>query len=94
MNDQKRLLREEKRAVKKAGNRHRRRELKRSLEAPESAHEAEPELGKNRSEELNGQDRVRSDVPAAKPFPADLPEFARRPMPEDADRGRSTRDGD
>jgi len=58
MNDNKRLLREEKRAVKKAGNRHRRRVLKRSLEAPESAHEAEPELGKNRSEELNGQDRV------------------------------------
>ncbi len=66
MNDQKRLLREEKRAVKKAGNRHRRRELKRSLEAPESAHEAEPELGKNRSEERNGQDRARTDVPGAK----------------------------
>jgi hypothetical protein len=59
MNDNKRLLREEKRAVKKAGNRHRRRILKRSLEAPESAHEAEPELGRNRSEEWNGLDRVR-----------------------------------
>jgi len=59
MNDHKRLLREEKRAVKKAGNRHRRRGLKRSLEAPESAHEVEPEFGRNRSEDLNGQDRVR-----------------------------------
>ncbi len=59
MNDQKRLLREEKRAVKKAGNRHRRRALKRSLEAPESAHEVEPELGRNRSDDLNGQDHAR-----------------------------------
>ncbi len=57
MNDQKRLLRVEKRAVKKAGNRHRRRGLKRSLEAPESAHESEPEPGRNRSEDMNGQDR-------------------------------------
>lgn len=59
MNDHKRLLREEKRAVKKAGNRHRRRGLKRSLVTPESAHETEPELGRNRSEDWNGQDRVR-----------------------------------
>ena len=57
MNDDKRKLREETRLEKKAGNRHRRRELKRSLEDPETAHEAEEDLGRHRSDVLNEKPR-------------------------------------
>ena len=53
----KRKLREAKRAIKKRGNKHRRQQLKRNLaENPEEAAEAEPELGKHRSDTLNKLD--------------------------------------
>ncbi|MEZ6142205.1 MAG: hypothetical protein R3B84_16725 [Zavarzinella sp.] len=53
----KRRLRETKRAVKKAGARHRRRDLKRQLEQnPEDAADHTEKLGRHRSEHLNGID--------------------------------------
>ena len=53
----KRKMRELKRAVKKRGNKHRRQELKRTLsENPEEAAETEENLGKHRSDRLNGLD--------------------------------------
>lgn len=55
---EKRKLREEKRAVKKRGNKHRRQQLKRELaENPEEAAHSEEDLGRYRSAELNGIDR-------------------------------------
>jgi hypothetical protein len=55
---EKRKLREEKRAVKKRGNKHRRQQLKRDLaENPEEAARSEEKLGRHRSAELNGIDR-------------------------------------
>lgn len=58
--DDKRLIRNLKRSVKKAGNRHRRQDLKRQLrENPDEAHLAEEDLGGNRSETMNGLDRPR-----------------------------------
>jgi len=57
MDEKKRELRKTKRIVKKAGSKHRRRELKRDLvENPEEAAHAEEKLGRNRSEDLNGMD--------------------------------------
>ena len=54
----KRKLRELKRAVKKRGNKHRRRQLKRDLAAnPEAAAHSEEKLGRFRSAEYNGLDR-------------------------------------
>jgi len=47
-----------KRAVKKRGNKHRRQELKKTLaENPEEAAHAEENLGRFRSDALNGMDR-------------------------------------
>jgi hypothetical protein len=55
---EKRKLRELKRALKKRGNKHRRQQLKRDLaENPEEAAHAEEDLGRHRSENLNGIDR-------------------------------------
>ena len=54
----KRELRKIKRSVKKAGTKHRRRELKRQLsENPEEAQFAEEDFGRHSSEGLNGLDR-------------------------------------
>ncbi len=55
---EKRKIREEKRAVKKRGNKHRRQQLKRDLaENPEEAAHSEEKLGRYRSAEFNGIDR-------------------------------------
>jgi len=52
--DDKRLLRNIKRSVKRAGNKHRRRELKANLrEHPEEAHWAEEDLGGQSSQHFN-----------------------------------------
>ena len=54
----KRKLRELKRVLKKRGNKHRRHELKRDLTAnPEEAAHAEENLGRHRSDTLNGLDK-------------------------------------
>lgn len=53
----KRELRKLKRTIKRAGSKHRRRELKRQLvEDPEAAAEAEEDFGKHSSEGLNRLD--------------------------------------
>ncbi len=53
----KRRMRELKRAVKKRGNKHRRQQLKRDLaENPEEAAQSEDDVGKHRSDRLNGLD--------------------------------------
>ena len=53
----KRRMREMKRAVKKRGNKHRRQQLKRDLaENPEEAAQSEDDVGKHRSDRLNGLD--------------------------------------
>jgi len=53
----KRSLRELKRVLKKRGNKHRRQELKRTLTTnPEEAAHVEEDLGRHRSEGLNGID--------------------------------------
>ena len=54
----KRKMREVKRAVKKRGNKHRRQELKKNLgENPDEAAHAEENLGRFRSDALNGLDQ-------------------------------------
>jgi hypothetical protein len=54
----KRKLRELKRAVKRAGNKSRRQQLKRSVvEDPAEAHRTEFEFGRDTSTGLNGMDR-------------------------------------
>lgn len=54
----KRKMRELKRALKKRGNKHRRQQLKRNLaENPDEAAHAEEDLGRHRSDTLNGLDR-------------------------------------
>ena len=54
----KRELRKLKRTLKRAGSKHRRRDLKKQLTAdPEGASEAEPTFGKFSSEGLNGLDQ-------------------------------------
>ena len=56
--DDKRKLRELKRAVKRRGNKHRRSTLKRQLHAnPEEAHLAKEDLGGKESRNLNAMDR-------------------------------------
>ena len=62
----KRELRKLKRTLKRAGSKHRRRDLKKQLAVdPEGAAEAEPTFGKFSSEGLNGLDqdatRTRAD---------------------------------
>lgn len=58
MDRQKRELREQKREIKKKGNKHRRQRLKRDLrERPEEAHLSVPSVGRHRSADLNGIDR-------------------------------------
>lgn len=58
MDEKKRELRKLKRVIKKAGSKHRRRELKRDLaENPEEAAYSEEKLGRNRSADFNGLDR-------------------------------------
>jgi hypothetical protein len=53
----KRTMRELKRAIKKRGNKHRRRQLKRDLtENPDEAAHSEEKLGRYRSERYNGLD--------------------------------------
>ena len=53
----KRMLRDMKRAIKKRGNKHRRQQLKRDLvENPEEAPHSEENLGRFRSDTLNGID--------------------------------------
>ncbi len=53
----KRRLRELKRVLKKRGNKHRRQELKRTLTAnPEDAAHVEENLGRHRSDQMNGLD--------------------------------------
>jgi hypothetical protein len=55
---QKRELRKLKRVIKRAGSKHRRRELKRDLrERPEDAAHSEENLGRNRSNTLNRLDQ-------------------------------------
>jgi len=54
----KRKLRKLKRTVKRAGSKHRRRDLKRQLaEDPEGAANADPNFGRYSSEGLNGLDQ-------------------------------------
>ena len=54
----KRELRKLKQTIKRAGSKHRRRDLKRQLvENPEGAAEAEESFGKHSSEGLNGLDQ-------------------------------------
>lgn len=54
----KRKMRELKRAVKKRGNKHRRQELKKTLaDNPDEAAHAEENLGRFRSDTLNGLDK-------------------------------------
>jgi len=56
--DDKRQLRTLKRAIKRAGNKHRRQSLKQQLRHnPDEAHHAEEDLGGNRSDTLNAMDR-------------------------------------
>jgi hypothetical protein len=56
--DDKRQMRTLKRAIKRAGNKHRRASLKQQLRRnPDDAHLAEEDLGGNRSETLNAMDR-------------------------------------
>jgi hypothetical protein len=58
MDQQKRELRKLKRDIKRAGSRHRRRQLKRDLEInPDEAHQSEESFGRSSSERLNGMDR-------------------------------------
>ena len=57
MDPQKKQLRKLKRDVKRAGSKHRRRDLKKQLtDNPEEAHEAEENLGRHRSESMNQLD--------------------------------------
>ena len=54
----KREVRRQKREIKRVGGKRRRRLLKLDLaENPENAHATEPDLGRERSDRLNGLDR-------------------------------------
>lgn len=60
-------MRQLKRDIKQAGNKHRRRQFKRSLaDDPENAHHAEEDLGRHRSAGLNALDQ---DASRRKPWP-------------------------
>ncbi len=57
MDRDKRELRKFKRVIKRAGSKHRRRELKRELcDNPDEAHHSEESFGRRSSEGLNGLD--------------------------------------
>ena len=57
-NDDKRKLRQLKKAIKRKGNKHRRNVLKRQLrQDPDDAHLAEEDLGGSQSHNLNAMDR-------------------------------------
>jgi hypothetical protein len=57
MDQDKRQLRQLKREIKRAGSKHRRRQLKRDLaENPDEAHHSEESFGRNRSEGMNDMD--------------------------------------
>jgi len=57
VDQQKRQLRKLKRELKRAGSRHRRRDLKRELaENPDEAHRSEESFGRSSSQGLNGLD--------------------------------------
>jgi hypothetical protein len=72
MDPHKRELRKLKRDVKRAGGKHRRRQLKRDLaEKPDEAHLSEESFGRNTSQGLN-----RLDNDATRRPPADDPEGA------------------
>ncbi len=59
----KREMRKLKRVIKRAGSKHRRRDLKRQLaENPEEAAQAEENLGRNSSKGLNGLDGKPDDA--------------------------------
>jgi hypothetical protein len=58
MDPTKREFREQKRQLKRAGSRHRRRDLKQALrENPEEAHTVEESFGRFSTAELNGLDQ-------------------------------------
>ncbi len=58
-NDDKRRLREQKKALKRSGNKHRRYAFKRQLEQnPTEAHIAQEDLGGRDSQGMNGMDRA------------------------------------
>jgi len=58
MDPDKRELRKLKRVIKRAGSKHRRRELKRQLsENPDDAASGEENFGRNSSAGMNGMDR-------------------------------------
>jgi hypothetical protein len=60
MDRHKRELRKLKREIKRAGSKHRRRELRRELiDNPDEAHHSEQSFGRNRSAGLNGLDNPR-----------------------------------
>ena len=66
MDPTKRELRKLKRDIKRAGSKHRRRDLKRELaENPDEAHHSEENLGRNRSEGFNGLDNDPTRRPAS-----------------------------
>ena len=57
VDDEKRERRKLKKAVKKAGNKHRRAQLKRDLhDRPEEAAHSDENLGRHQSEQFNGLD--------------------------------------
>jgi hypothetical protein len=58
MDQDKRFYRQLKRVIKRKGTKHRRRDLKRALEAnPAEAHWTNENLGKNTSADFNGLDQ-------------------------------------
>ena len=68
----KRILRKTKQVLKRAGSKHRRRELKAGLASdPEGAADQQEDLGRHRSDTLNGLDadstRRREETPGAEP---------------------------
>jgi hypothetical protein len=59
MNDNKRQQRQDKRAIKRAGNKHRRQQLKRDLrENPEEAAFTDGDVGRHTSAPLNERQRT------------------------------------
>jgi hypothetical protein len=59
MDPDKRRMRQLKRAIKRAGNKRRRQQLKRDLaENPDESHHAEADFGRDSSSGLNGMDHA------------------------------------
>jgi hypothetical protein len=68
MDPHKRELRKLKRDIKRAGSKHRRRQLKRDLEEnPEEAHHSQESFGRNASDTLNGLDEDATRRRASEP---------------------------